>query len=259
MPELSPGAPELISPFTRSIDFLGGERFAELQKSFVTVFGLGGVGSHALCSLARTGVGRLRMVDFDDISASSLNRSAVFTRADVGRPKTEVMKEHLARIAPETRADALAEFFDEDTADVLLDGPPDYVIDAIDSEGPKLRLLRTCVERGIRVVSCMGAAARSDPTQVRVADLSKTNICPLAHNIRKRLRREGITTGITCVFSLEHARPSLPPDPNEPTLERGRKRRRLPSLITIPAIFGLTAASVVIDRLPRAGTDTTAE
>jgi len=251
MPEPSPGAPELISPFTRSIDFLGEERFAWLQKSFVAVFGLGGVGSHAVCALARTGVGRLRVVDFDDVTPSSLNRSAVFARADVGRPKAEVIEEHLARVAPETRVGAYAEFFHEETVDALLDGPPDYVIDAIDSEGPKLRLLRTCVERDIPVVSCMGAAARGDPTQVRIADISETNICPLARNIRGRLRKEGITTGITCVFSLEHPRSSLPPDPNEPRLHRGRARRRLPSLITVPATVGLIAASVVIDQLPR--------
>jgi tRNA A37 threonylcarbamoyladenosine dehydratase len=237
------------SPFQRSIELLGEDGYASLQRSFVVVLGLGGVGSHAACALARTGVGRLRLVDFDQVTLSSLNRSAVFARGDVGRAKTDVLGEHLARIAPEAEIDLRRDFFAAETADSLLADQPDFVVDAIDSEGPKLHLLATCVARGLAVVSCMGAAARRDPTQVRVADIGATSVCPLARNIRSRLRKAGIHSGVTCVYSLESPMATLPPDPNEPRLERGRIRRQLPSIITIPAIFGLTAAGVVCDRL----------
>jgi len=123
------------------------------------------------------------------------------------------------------------------------------VVDAIDSVGPKVTLLRCCVERALPVVSCMGASARTNPLLLRVDDIARTSVCPLARAVRRRLHRVGITEGITAVYSLEATGPSLPPDESEPTLRRGRVRRRLPSLGWMPGIFGYTAAGVAIARL----------
>jgi tRNA A37 threonylcarbamoyladenosine dehydratase len=159
------------------------------------------------------------------------------------------MAEHLHAIRRELVVESHIAFLHQDTAPELLAGPPDFVIDAIDAEAPKVALLYYCATHGIPVVACMGAAARHDASQIRVADLSETSNCPLARNVRGKLKKLGVTRGITAIYSLERPRPSLPPDDNEPRLHKGRVRRRLPSLITIPGIFGFMAAGLVLDHL----------
>ncbi len=238
---------EALSPFTRTIDFYGEEGFQKLQDARVAVLGLGGVGSHVAVALARTGIGYLRIVDIDQVTSSGLNRHAVAVRSDIGRMKAELMEEHLKRINPEIQIDSREMFFHSDTADELLQGDLNYVVDAIDSELPKIILLKECVIREIPVISCMGAALRSDPTLLRVADISKTNICPLARNVRKKLRRQGVHKGIKTVFSIEQSIETLPPDEDEDQIQRGRLRRRLPSLINVPAASGMIAAGIVVE------------
>jgi tRNA threonylcarbamoyladenosine dehydratase len=234
---------------SRTIDLVGAEGFARMRRSCVTVVGLGGVGSHAAVALARAGVGHLRLVDFDTVSLTSLNRSAFAREIDVGQPKALVLADFLRAVDPSVQVEALQLFFHEDTADQVLATRPDFVVDAIDSVTPKLALLRACHSRGLPVVSCMAASARTDPLQVRIGDIAETRCCPLARVIRKELRHHGIQGGILCVYSLEPGRAPLPPDLAEETLRRGRVRRRLPSLSTLPGIFGFTAASLVIARL----------
>lgn len=233
----------------RTIDLLGAEGFERLRRSLVVVVGLGGVGSHAAVALARAGLGRLRLVDFDTVSPSSLNRSAFARREDVGKPKVEVLAGFIRAIDPELQVEAMPLFFHEDTAAEVLAGRPDFVIDAIDSVTPKLALLLACQARDLPVVSCMAASARTDPLQLRIGDIAETRCCPLARVIRKQLRRHGVQRGVLCVYSLEEGRAPLPPDLGEETLRRGRVRRRLPSLSTLPGIFGYSAAGLVIGRL----------
>ena len=237
--------------FARTIDLLGPDRFALLRQAFVVVAGLGGVGSHAAVALARAGVGRLRLVDADTVTASSLNRHAVAGQADVGRAKTEVLQDHLRRIrGNELEVTAARLFLDEETVDEVLDGSPDLVIDAIDSLGPKTTLLVRCSERQLPVIASMGASSRTDATAVRVGDLYDTDRCPLARHLRRRLRRCGVPRGITAVFSTEPPRPPLPPDDNEEgAVRRGRQRHRQPSLSTLPGIFGYALANLAILRL----------
>jgi len=240
--------------FDRIRELLGDEAFRELRRASVTVVGLGGVGAHAALALARSGVGSLTLVDFDLVTETSLNRSPVALPADVGRPKVDVLAEHLAISCPDTSVTALKLFFHHDTADQLLDGKPDMVADAIDSLNPKVALLECCKTRGIAVVSSMGASGRTDPSQVRTGDISETGGCPLARHVRKYLRRRGITGGIPCVWSVEPAGDrTLPPDLEGLVQERGRIRNRIPSSIVMPGIFGYALASLVIGRMGRVG------
>ncbi len=242
-------ASQALSMFGRTIDLLGEEGFAALRRSRVTVFGLGGVGSHAAAALVRAGVRRLRVVDFDKVTWSSLNRHAVARAGDVGRGKAEVVAEILGAVAPEVEVEPLEAFFHDDTADELLAPAPDHVVDAIDSYTPKVTLLRHCLRRGLPVVSSMGASARTDPTLLRVGDISETRVCPLARVVRRGLSKHGITGGFPAVYSIEAPLPPLPPDEGDETLRRGRVRNRLPSLSVMPGIFGYTVASVVINAL----------
>lgn len=249
MQETSSSSPDPLARFARTIDFLGEPGFAALRRATVVVVGLGGVGSHAALALARAGIGRLRLVDFDAVAVSNLNRHAVATLADAGQPKADVMVRRLADIVPDTEATAVRAFFHRDKADEILAGPLDFVVDAIDGLNTKVTLLRCCVERGLAVVSSMGASARSDPSLVRVGPIESSSGCPLARHVRRRLRRQGVATGITVVYSTEASRTPLPPDDEESQLGPGRTRNRLPSLPTLPGIFGFAAANEVIARL----------
>ncbi|MBN2359295.1 MAG: tRNA threonylcarbamoyladenosine dehydratase [Deltaproteobacteria bacterium] len=235
--------------FGRTIDLLGAAGFERLQKAAVAVFGLGGVGSHAAVALARAGVGRLRLVDFDPVTWSSLNRNAFALPGDVGAPKVEVARRHLQALNPDLVVETHPSFFHRDSADLLLAGSLDCVVDAIDGLSPKVALLELCCRRGLPVVSSMGASSRVDPAQVRIGDIDDTSVCPLARRVRKALRRLGIRSGIPVVYSTEPPRPPLPPDEDEPALLRGRPRRRQPSLSTLPGIFGYALASIAIARL----------
>jgi len=275
--ESEQGVPER---FGRNVDLYGDDGFARIQRGYVAVIGLGGVGSHCAVNLARSGVGRLLIVDFDRLTASSLNRNPIAGPDDVGRLKADVLADHLRCTCAETtvtvsyafcHAETLPDLLRPggsaatdtpdapdipdvpDTADVP-DAPdvpntPDIVIDAIDSLNPKVTLLAYCVQEQLPVLSSMGAAGRRDPTRVRVADLADTRRCPLARQVRKRLRRRGVDGGITCVFSTEPPAPPREPDLGDRTYDRGRVRNRLPSQMSLPGIFGYTLASLALDWL----------
>lgn len=239
--------------FARTIDLLGQEGHDRLRESLVVVIGLGGVGSHVVTAMARAGIRRIRVVDADVVTRSSLNRHATAVAADVGRPKTEVLEEWLIRLDPEIEVEAMQEFAAAENFDSLLRGEPDMVIDAIDSVGPKTDLLAFCVINNLPVISCMGASSRTDPTKIIAADIAESVSCPLARRVRKGLRKRGVVTGITVVFSTEKPLQPLPPDEFDATLVRGRIRNRQPSLSTLPGIFGYTIANAAIMTLCRFG------
>ncbi|KAK0949325.1 hypothetical protein LTS01_025836, partial [Friedmanniomyces endolithicus] len=173
----------------------------------------GGVGSHATAALARSGCSRLRLIDFDQVTLSSLNRHAVATLADVGTPKVHCLQKRLEQIVPWTHFDSINALFSEKVAAAQLapwegDGQkPDYVIDAIDNIDSKVALLRYCHENGIRVVSSMGAGCKSDPTRVFIGDISASTEDPLSRATRRKLRLLGIKDGIPVVFSSEKSGP----------------------------------------------------
>ncbi|HCP47988.1 MAG TPA: tRNA threonylcarbamoyladenosine dehydratase [Deltaproteobacteria bacterium] len=201
--------------FDRTARLLGDAAMARLMRAHVVVFGVGGVGSFALEALARSGVGHLTLVDFDDVCVTNINRQLHALKDTVGQPKVEVMADRLRAINPHIQVTMRELFYSADTADDLLtaDSGYDCVVDAIDNITAKCHLLDRARGLGIRVVSSMGAAARLDPTSVRVADLKDSYNDPFARDIRRILRRNygwnlQEETGVPCVFSIE--RPHKP-------------------------------------------------
>ncbi len=249
MHNYSSDSPDRFARFSRTIDFIGADGFAALRRARVAIFGLGGVGSHAAVALARSGIGSLCLIDHDSVDPSNLNRHAVATEVDIGSAKTEVMVRRLAEIAPDTTAEPVEMLLNPEGIDQLLDTGFDFVIDAVDGLNAKVSLLVTCVQRELRVVSSMGASSRADPARLHVDEIEQSHGCPLAKLVRKRLHRRGVERGIIAVYSTEPKRPSLPPDQASEDNATCRVRNRLPSLSTIPGIFGYAAANVVITQL----------
>jgi tRNA A37 threonylcarbamoyladenosine dehydratase len=234
---------------------VGAEGLQRLHSAHVAVVGLGAVGSYATEALARAGVGRLRLVDFDVVHPSNINRQLYALESTLDRPKTEVAEARVRDINPACEVEALRVFVHSDTLGQVLAGPPDIVIDAIDSLGPKLELIATAITQGVPVISSMGAACRTDPTRVRTGLLTEVTMCPLARRVRKGLRRRELATDVPCVFSDEPVSPRFlaPPVADaavaDEQLERGRKRRVLGSLPTLTGIFGLTVANLALEIL----------
>lgn len=226
---------------------LGEEGFERVQGAFVMVVGLGAVGSYAVEGLARAGVGRLRVVDFDKVSLSNINRQLYALESTLGRPKCEVARERILDINPDCRVEAVKEFISAETVEGLIADRPDLVIDAIDSLNPKTELVAAVRTAEIPLISCLGAALRSDPTCVRIAPLEQVEGCPLGSKLRKRLRRRGVPMDFECVYSMEplpNPLPAIqPPEGAEAESGRGRMRSTLGSLPTITGIFGLVAAN----------------
>ena len=241
--------------FIRTERLLGAERFKLLQSKMVTVVGLGAVGGFVVEGLVRAGVNNLRIVDFDTIQPSNLNRQILALESTLGKPKAEVAKERVLAINSDCHIEALQIFAGEDTLDQILDPKPDLLIDAIDSLNPKAQLLHGAYVREIPTISSMGAALRTDPTFIRSGDLFSTSNCPLAKHLRKRLRRRDVGKGIFCVYSTEKIDFDYQQEEDEknvgdtPYSDRGRQRNVLGSLPTITGIFGLTIANHAIMQL----------
>ncbi|GMP25675.1 hypothetical protein CsSME_00002428 [Camellia sinensis var. sinensis] len=216
--------------------------------------------------LLRSGVGRLLLVDFDQVSLSSLNRHAVAIREDVGIPKAHCLKKHFSSIFPECHVDARVLLYDASSEEEILSGHPDFVLDCIDNIDTKVALLAACVRRGLRVLSATGAGARADPTRIRVADLRESTNDPLSRAVRHRLRKDhGIEGGIPVVFSLEKPKAKLLPfkgpsgeeeNPSDYQIVPGFRVRIIPVLGTIPAIFGQVMASYIVTQLAGLGVQT---
>ncbi len=197
--------------FDRTGRLIGDQGMKRLAKARVLVLGMGGVGSYAVEGLVRSGVGHLTLVDFDVVCVTNSNRQLHATVSTVGKPKAELMAQRCKAINPDVSITQIVDFYREENAEQLLAGEWDYVVDAIDNVKAKLHLLNQCVQRGIPVVSSMGAAGRLDPTYIRVDDLCETHMDPFAKDIRKLLKRKwnidtNKPTGITAVFSIEPRR-----------------------------------------------------
>jgi len=248
----------VVEQLTRNLQLFGEEGQGRIRRSFVVVVGVGGVGSHAAHMLLRSGVGRLRLIDFDQVTLSSLNRHAVATRADVGLTKVDVLATHLARIFPEAHIEACNKMYEAGTSDELLAGEPDYVLDCIDNIDTKVNLLAECVGRGLRVIASAGAGAKADPTRLALADITQTAIDPLARAVRTRLRRDhGITSGVQVLLSTERPCAALVDHTPEGSDAKdfqtvpGFRVRTIPVLGPLPALFGQAMAAIVLGRLSR--------
>ena len=242
--------------FARIIKLIGEKRFARLQASSITVVGLGAVGGQALECLARAGVGHFRLVDFDTLQPSNINRQILALTTNLGTPKVVAARKRVAAINPDCRVEALEMFAAEETMEAILTPRPDLLIDAIDSLNPKVELLTSAYTGNIATISSMGAALRTDPTRIRYGDIFDSSCCPLAKHVRKRLRRRNVGRGIECVYSTEKVDfeyQEAEPEDNAPALaDRGRKRNVLGSLPTLTGIFGLYIANRAILRLSEA-------
>ena len=173
----------------RTALLLGDESLQKLSNSRVLVAGLGGVGACAAEMLVRAGIGHLDIIDADKVSESNINRQIIALHSTIGRLKTDVLSERLKDIAPNLQISAINEFLHEDNIEVLLKPEYDFVVDAIDTLSPKTALISWCLRNNLPLVSSMGSGAKTDITSVRIADISKTNTCPLARALRGRLSR----------------------------------------------------------------------
>lgn len=243
----------------RNYAFLGEAGMSKIRDQFVVVVGAGGVGSNCAISLARSGVSKIRIIDFDQVSLSSLNRHACAVLKDVGTSKVGCLQKHIHEIAPWCEVEAVNELWTLENAErLLLNGSPTYIVDCIDNIDTKVDLLEFVYRKEIPIISSMGAACKSDPSRINIGDISKTEEDPLAKTVRRLLKKRGIVTGITVVFSAEK------PDPRKAALlpladeefEKGSveelsalrnfRVRILPVLGSMPCMFGLTLSSYII-------------
>ena len=231
--------------FSRTQLLLGEEAIRRLKASRVAVFGVGGVGGHAVDALARAGVGTLDLIDSDTISITNINRQLLATHSSVGRLKVEVAKERILDIYPDAVVNTYPIFYTLDTADQFDFTQYDYIVDAIDTVTGKLCLAERAFAVGTPIISCMGAGNKLDGTAFRVADISKTTICPLARVMRKELKKRGISH-MKVVYSLEEA---LTPVGAEEEMAATGKRQIPGSAPYIPGIAGMLLAGEVIKDL----------
>ena len=221
---------------------LGEEKLNILRNANVLVVGVGGVGAYAAEMIVRAGVGRMTIADADKVSESNINRQLVALHSTIGREKCDILAERLRDINPALELTIVNRFIKDSETDALLDSDKfDYVVDAIDTLSPKLALIKGALDRGIRLVSSMGAGAKCDPTLMEIKDIAKTHHCPLAHMLRKRLHKIGIRKGFWAVFSPEPVR-----DGAMILCEEQNKKSKVGTISYIPALFGIGCASVVV-------------
>ena len=219
------------------------EGIERLQSSNILIVGLGGVGSFAAEFLVRSGIGNLTIVDGDTVDITNINRQLPALNSTIGKNKTDVVAERILDINPKINLKKIDEFLEPERMEELLTQEKfDYVLDCIDSLSPKLALIITCKRKKIKLVSAMGAGGKTDPSKVMVRDISKTNNCFLAKQIRKKLKKEQIHKGFRCVFSTEIQ------DENSLKMTDGSnyKKSFYGTISYMPAIFGLYAAAEVI-------------
>ena len=213
---------------------LGKEKLDLLRQAHVLVVGLGGVGAYAAEMIARAGVGRMTIADADTVAPSNINRQLVALHSTVGRQKAEVLADRLRDINPAIGLTIVNRYIRDEETYTLLDAAAyDFVVDAIDTLSPTLPL-----------VSSMGAGAKTDPTKMEIADISKTHHCPLAHMLRKRLHKLGVRSGFKAVFSPEAMREGA-----MILCDEQNKKSNVGTISYIPALFGIGCASVAIRTL----------
>lgn len=221
------------------------EGLKNLKNSNVLVVGLGGVGSFAAEFIARAGVGKMTIVDGDTVDITNINRQLPALHSTVGMNKVDVVGDRLMDINPELELTRINEFLSPERTHEVVTEDFDYVMDCIDSVTPKLNLIIAAKRKKIKVVSNMGAGGKFLASKVQVKDISKTDVCPLAKNVRKRLKKAGISKGVKAVFSTEV------PDESSVKLTDGTnfKKSFYGTNSWMPALFGLHAAETVIKHL----------
>ncbi|MCM3746669.1 tRNA threonylcarbamoyladenosine dehydratase [Paenibacillus pasadenensis] len=243
----------MLNQFSRTELAFGPEGIEAMKRSTVAVLGIGGVGSIAAEALARTGVGRIILIDKDVVDITNINRQIHALTTTVGQPKADLMRDRIKLINPECDAISLRMFYTEETYEKLFEYPLDYVLDASDTISYKVHLIKQCLERNIPIISSMGAANKIDPTQFIVTDISKTHTDPVARVVRQKLRREGVRKGVKVVFSAEEPKKPrvdvtqrIVPE-NAPEI---RKAQQPPaSNAFVPPVAGLIMVSAAVQDL----------
>ena len=237
----------MVNQYSRTELLIGTEGMDKLRKSSVMVFGAGGVGSHCIEALARSGIGTLIIIDNDTVSLTNINRQSIAYHSTVGRPKTEVMAERIHDIDPSIRVKTYETFVLPENLTGILDGEGriDYIIDAIDTVSAKIALAEEAGKRGLRLISSMGTGNKLHPELFEIADLSETSVCPLCRVMRRELKNRGITH-LKVLYSREK-----PVDIGErQTGEDPGVRRSVPGSISfVPPVAGLLIAGQVIREL----------
>lgn len=242
----------MLHQFSRNELAIGTEGLEKLKNTTVAILGVGGVGSFAAEACARSGVGRIILVDKDNVDITNVNRQLVAYLSTVGKSKSAVMKERIADINPECEVIDMHMFYTEETYEQFFDLGIDYVIDASDTVIYKIHIMKECLKRKIPLISSMGAANKMDPTRFQIADISKTHTDPLAKVIRTKLRKEGIKKGVTVVFSDESpiiVRPEVAQYVGKPEAEIRKAQLPPSSNAFVPSVAGLIAASWVINTI----------
>lgn len=247
----------MLNQFSRTQLLLGAEGMERLYRARVAVFGIGGVGGHVVEALARSGVGTLDLIDNDKVSLTNLNRQLIATHSTLGQYKVDAAKARILDINPEAVVNTYRVFYTPETAGQFDFTQYDYVVDAIDTVSGKLALVEQAAAAGTPIISSMGAGNKMDPTAFKVADITKTSVCPLARVMRKELRKRGIRH-LKVVYSEE---PALTPQGSAETAEAERaavesegmlpsQKRQIPgSNAFVPATAGLVLAGEIIREL----------
>ncbi len=235
----------MLNQFSRTELLLGTDGVEKLKKSRVAVFGVGGVGGYTVEALARSGVGKLILVDNDTVSLTNINRQAIAYHSTVGRYKTRVMKERIADICPQTEVITYEMFVLPENMEQIFEQRPDYIIDAIDTVTAKIALVEKALELDIPIISSMGTGNKLHGELFEITDISKTSVCPLCKVMRKELRARGIYH-LKVVYSREK-----PIDVSQGTTDEEKgSRRSLPGSVSfVPPIAGLLLAGEVIREL----------
>ena len=225
------------------------EGLERLKESNVLVVGMGGVGSFAAEFIARAGVGKMTIVDGDVVDITNVNRQLPALHSTVGQPKVKIVGDRLLDINPELQLTRIEEFLSPERAFELVTPDYDYVLDCIDSITPKLNLILAAKRKKVKIISNMGAGGKLLASKVVVKDISKTDVCPLAKTIRKRLKKEGISSGVKAVFSVEK------PDETSLKMTDGKnfKKSFYGTNSWMPGLFGLHAAETVVRYLLKKG------
>ena len=231
--------------YTRTELLIGREGMERLRNASVLVFGVGGVGSHCIEALARSGVGHLTIVDNDVVSVTNINRQSIALHSTVGRYKTEVMKEKIRDIDPEIKVNTYETFILSDNVAQVMTGDEDYIIDAVDTVTAKLSIVQTALEKGIPVISSMGTGNKLHPEMFEIDDISRTSVCPLCRVMRRELKARGIFH-LKVLYSREK-----PVDISGRSCgEENGARRAVPGSISfVPPAAGLLIAGEVIREL----------
>ena len=218
------------------------EGINKLKNANILVVGLGGVGSFAAEFLVRAGIGKLTIVDGDTVDITNINRQLPALHSTIGKPKVEIVAQRLLDINPALELTKVEEFLSPERATEIVSTAFDYVLDCIDSVTPKLNLIIAAKRKKVKVISCLGAGGKYDSSKVMVKDISKTKVCPLAKNIRRRLKVAHINKGVKAVFSVET------PDATSLKMTDGTnfKKSFYGTNSWMPAQFGLQAAETVI-------------